>query len=253
MLTVIDGDWAAVEWDMKSAARTKRFWLLVGAFFSVAFANQSVLLHAVSAMVDSGINRTTAAYFFGIAGIAGSGGKILFGYLSDIMGREQTKLISDLVAVIGIGALMAISLVKGPMPLLFGLLFGLGYGAVAPLIPSITADIFLGKNFGKIFAIIAIGGGTGGAVGSYASGLMRDLRVLYRTVFNLYRSYFVVLFSGYSGSPWKGAKTPQACLGQERCFMETHGGGFYLRRRKRWVFFSFFHNALMIMTGMFSA
>ena len=197
VLTVIDTDWASIDWDLKSVVRTGRFWLLVGGFFSVAFSNQSILLHAVSAMVDSGMDRTTAAYFFGIAGIAGSGGKILFGYLSDIIGRERTKLISDLVAVLGIGALMAVSVVKGPMPLMFGLFFGMGYGAVAPLIPSITADIFLGKNFGKIFAIIAIGGGIGGAAGSYASGLMRDLSGSYVIPFStcivlILLSYFFI-------------------------------------------------------------
>ena len=183
ILKVMDPDWAAKDWDIKSAAKTHRFWFLVGAFFSVAFANQSVLLHAVSSMVDSGMDRTTAAYFFGIAGISGSGGKILFGYLSDIMGREKTKFVSDLMAVLGIGALMAVSFVKGPMPLLFGVLFGMGYGAVAPLIPAITADIFLGKNFGKIFAVIAIGGGMGGATGSYVSGLLRDLSGNYEVPF----------------------------------------------------------------------
>jgi len=182
-LMVIDEKWVAVEWDLKNVCRTRRFWLLVGAFFAVAFANQSVLLHAVSAMVDSGLDRKTAAYFFGIAGISGSAGKILFGYLSDILGRERTKLISDIVAVTGIGALMAISYVKGPMPLLFGLFFGMGYGAIAPLIPAITADIFLGRNFGKIFAIIAIGGGTGGAVGAYVSGLLRDVSGFYMLPF----------------------------------------------------------------------
>jgi MFS family permease len=174
-LMVIDEKWAAVEWDIKNVWRTRRFWLLFGAFFSLAFANQSVLLHAVSAMVDSGLDTKMAAYYFGIAGISGSAGKILFGYLSDILGRERTKIISDIVAVAGIGALMAVSFSHGPLPLLFAVLFGTGYGAVAPLIPAITADIFLGRNFGKIFAVIAIGGGMGGAVGSYVSGLLRDL------------------------------------------------------------------------------
>jgi MFS family permease len=182
-LMVIDEEWAAVEWDLKNVWHTRRFWLLVCAFFSVAFANQSVLLHAVSAMVDSGLERNLAAFYFGVAGISGSAGKILFGYLSDIIGRERTKFFSDIVAVVGICALMAVSMVKGPMPLLFGLFFGMGYGAVAPLIPAVTADIFLGRNFGKIFAIIAIGGGTGGAVGAYVSGLLRDVSGTYMLPF----------------------------------------------------------------------
>ncbi|MFO7964011.1 MAG: MFS transporter [Desulfobacterales bacterium] len=182
-LVIVDEAWANVEWDLQKAWRTRRFWILCATFFAVAFANQSVLLHAVSAMVDSGMERKMAAYFFGIAGISGSAGKICFGYLSDILGRERTKLIADVVAVAGIGALLAVSMVKGPMPLLFGLLFGMGYGAVAPLIPAVTADIFLGRNFGKIFAVIAVGGGIGGATGAYVSGLLRDLSGSYALPF----------------------------------------------------------------------
>ncbi len=182
-LRVVDPEWAAVDWNLKNAFKTRRFWILMAMFFSVSFANQSILLHSVSAMVDSGIDSKAAAYFFGIAGISGSAGKILFGYLSDILGREKTKLIADVMAAIGIGALMAISIFKGPLPLLFGLFFGMGYGAVAPLIPAITADIFLGKDFGEIFAVIAFGGGIGGAVGAYATGLLRDLAGSYELAF----------------------------------------------------------------------
>jgi cyanate permease len=40
--------------------------------------------------------------------------------------------------------------------------------------PSVSADIFLGRSFGLIFAMISMGAGAGGALGSYLSGLLRD-------------------------------------------------------------------------------
>ncbi|MCP4753073.1 MAG: MFS transporter [Proteobacteria bacterium] len=174
VMKVIDHEWAGREWTLGQAAVTKRFWLLALSFFTISFAFQGVLLHAVSAMVDAGMASDMAAYYFGIAGITGSVGKILFGYLSDLSGRERIKSLADMIAFLGIVSLMAISLVKGPMPFLFAVFFGLGYGAAAPLIPAVTADIFMGKRFGFIFAMIGIGGGLGGAVGSYVCGLLRD-------------------------------------------------------------------------------
>jgi MFS family permease len=72
------------------------------------------------------------------------------------------------------------------LPLLFALLFGLGYGAAAPLLPSLVADIFLGKSFGVIFAMVSIGGGIGGATGSYIAGLLFDLTRTYSIPFAVF-------------------------------------------------------------------
>jgi MFS family permease len=184
-MLVLDEKWAHMNWSFKNACKTPRFWYLVSAFFFISFAFQGVLLHAVSAMVDSGMSRSTAAYFFGTAGITGSAGKILFGYLSDILGRERSKLIADAMAILGIIALTLVSLVHGPMALAFALLFGLGYGAAAPLMPAVAADIFMGKHYGLIFSSIATGGGLGAATGTYASGLLRDITGTYLVSFSI--------------------------------------------------------------------
>ncbi|MBU4055016.1 MAG: MFS transporter, partial [Proteobacteria bacterium] len=42
-----------------------------------------------------------------------------------------------------------------------------------------------GSHFGLIFAIIGIGGGIGGAAGTYISGLLRDLTGGYSIPFSL--------------------------------------------------------------------
>ncbi|MCP4668778.1 MAG: MFS transporter, partial [Deltaproteobacteria bacterium] len=94
--------------------------------------------------------------------------------------------LAGVVTALGILCLMGMSWANGPMPLLFALLFGLGYGAAAPLFPSVSADIFLGNSFGLIFAVICIGGGFGGSLGPFISGLLRDVTGSYVIPFTLF-------------------------------------------------------------------
>ena len=178
---VMDASWAGRQWTLAKAMRTRRFWFLAFAFFFLAFAYQGTLLHAVSAMVDDGLDRETAAYFFGILGVAGSVGKIVMGYLSDLFGRERINTLGVGLAIVGILCLMHVTVAPTVLPLLFALMFGLGYGAAAPLLPSLSADIFQGSSFGLIFAMIAIGGGAGGATGSFMAGLLYDIWGTYTT------------------------------------------------------------------------
>jgi len=174
IMKVIDVDWANRDWTLRKAIKTRRFWLMVAAFFCLSYAYQGTLLHSVSTMVDSGLTRQTAAAYFGLLGIAGSIGKILFGSLSDRFGRERSNTVGIVTAAVGIFCLVNTTTPNSILPLIFALLFGLGYGAAAPLMPSVSADIFLGKSFGLIFAMISMGAGAGGALGSYLSGVLRD-------------------------------------------------------------------------------
>ena len=174
IMKVIDTDWANREWTLRKAVKTRRFYLMVAAFFCLSYAYQGTLLHSVSTMVDSGLTRQTAAAYFGVLGIVGSMGKILFGSLSDRFGRERSNTVGVVTAAIGIFCLINTSTPNSILPLIFALLFGLGYGAAAPLMPSVSADIFLGRSFGLIFGMISMGSGAGGALGSYLSGVLRD-------------------------------------------------------------------------------
>ena len=179
VIEIIDENWVSKNWNLNNAFLTMRFWYLVGVFICISFSYQGVLLHSVSAMVEANISRTSASYYFGIIGIMGSAGKIIFGYFSDRLGREKTKLIADFITIIGILSLMHVSLEYVQLALIFSILFGIGYGSVS-LGPAIAADIFMGRNFGLIFSIMAIGLGIGGSSGTYICGLLRDIYGTYK-------------------------------------------------------------------------
>ena len=191
IMKVVDIDWVQKDWSLKRTLRTKRFWCMAAVFFFASYTIQGILLHAVAAMVDAGLSRTTAVYYFGLLGICGSGGKVLFGYLSDILGRERIYSLAGMVLAVGIFCLIGLNLMQGPLPLLFAILFGTGYGAAPPLIPSITADFFLGSSFGLIFSLICVGGGVGGSLGPFISGLLYDISGAYSISFTL---CFISLF-----------------------------------------------------------
>lgn len=200
-IEIIDAAWVKKTWTFKTALATKRFWLLAFAFFFMAFGYQGTLLHCVSAMVDKGLTREAATYYFGILGATGLVGKILFGYLSDLYGRECVTITGSVMASIGLLCLIHVHSSSGCFLFLFAILFGLGYSVLASLLPTIIADIFLGKAFGVIFAAISIGGGFGGATGAYLAGFLFDLTHTYTIPFII----FILGISSSAGLIWLAA------------------------------------------------
>jgi len=185
--------------------RTKQFWLLCAAFIFTPLAVQGTLIHQVASVVDRGFTPVQGAFFFGLAGIMGSVGKILFGYLSDIIGREKAFSMGMACAALGVVSLMILT--PSSSWLLFGyaILFGLGYGSIAPLFPARSADLFLGPNFGKIMGILSLGGGVGGAVGVWLSGKIFDLTASYHVSFGISIAAIIIgiIFFRFAGATEK--------------------------------------------------
>lgn len=184
-LVILDQSWAETYWTAANALRTRRFWLLAAGFFFGPFAIQGTLLHAVTCLVDGGLSFTRAASVFGLLGICGSGGKIVIGFLADRWPREIANSIGMGTASLGIGALLAVSRNPDIFPYLFAIGFGIGYGAAAPLFPSIAADLFQGPNFGRIFGLLSLFLGLGGASGAWIAGRIFDQTGSYQHAFIL--------------------------------------------------------------------
>lgn len=71
IVKIIDTQWSRVEWTLRKAVKTKRFWYLMIGFFFGSYVYHATLLHGISAMVDSGLSRSAASYYFGILGLTG--------------------------------------------------------------------------------------------------------------------------------------------------------------------------------------
>jgi len=86
----LDEEWVSRPWTIRRAITTRQFRLLSISFPLGAFATQSILTHQVAFFVDQGVDILFASYIVGIVGIASVGAKILWGTLSDKIGRELT-------------------------------------------------------------------------------------------------------------------------------------------------------------------
>jgi MFS family permease len=182
-----------VQWTLASSLRTRQFWFLFLTYFFIPMAVQGVLIHQVAHVVDKGFSAARGAFFFGLAGIVGSVGKILFGHLSDRIGRDRAFTIGMGCAFLGVLSLMGLRTDHGWLLYGYAVFFGLGYGSIAPIFPSRAADLFQGAHFGRIYGFIAIPGGLGGATGTWLSGKIFDLTASYKIAFLGVLAVFVLI------------------------------------------------------------
>ncbi len=199
------------------ALHTRQFWFLFFSFFFVPMAVQGTLIHQVARVVDTGFSAARGAFFFGLAGIMGSVGKIFFGSLSDIIGREKAFAMGMVCAMLGVASLLFLESNRSYLLYSYAILFGLGYGSVAPLFPAKMADLFLGPHFGKIYGILSLAGGVGGALGVFLSGKIFDLTNDYTTAFILGLTAItlaIILFSRAAPKGGKIDKSGSAPLGR---------------------------------------
>jgi len=172
---VVDKEWASRSWTVREAIGTKQFRLLGLAFFLGNFGTQSILTHHVVFLVDRGLEILFASYVVGMVGIVSTGGKILWGTLSDKIGREVTYTMGITCIVGGMIILILFNFLPFPVfPYFYALFFGMGYAVTASLPPIITADFFEGKSYGRIFGTAMMMTGLGAASGAWFAGFIHD-------------------------------------------------------------------------------
>ncbi len=181
---VVNEEWVSRSWSVGQAIRTKQFWLLGVSFFFGNLIIQSVFTHQVAFFVDHGMDALLASYVVGLIGIMSLGGKIVWGGLSDKIGREITYTIGIACSMLSMTLLILFSLFPLPAVMyFFSLFFALGYAVTATHPPLITADIFGGQAFGTIFGSLMILNGIGGASGVWFAGFVYDVAGSYVPVF----------------------------------------------------------------------
>jgi OFA family oxalate/formate antiporter-like MFS transporter len=175
--------------------RTPTFWLLWVTYFAACMGGLQVIMKAspiwqsfslgaltppVSA-VDFGLTATAAAMAVSIIAIFNSTGRILWGIVSDSIGRKITLI--GMFVLCGI-SLLALDFLRPYGLFLTGVsLVGLCFGGFLALYPALTADYFGTKHIGANYGWMFTAYGAGGLVGPYlAASLMRVVsKVPYET------------------------------------------------------------------------
>ena len=121
---------------------------------------------------DLGYSSQTAGYLFMLLGIAGLGGGVTWGYVSDRFGRERTLALTLLLA--GIGGFLFGTGLGLPVLALSAILFGSTGLSLPGLMGAACADRFGPKLASASLGLITILVGVGQAIGPLIGGAMND-------------------------------------------------------------------------------
>jgi MFS family permease len=167
---------------IEDALRSPAFWLLSLSVTMTGLCNMTMVVHQTRLLVDMGYSLPLASLIFGMLGVMRAVGGLIWGPLSDRIGRSACVIVVCGISIIGLALLWLTSLVPAEsfalrIVLLSGFLltFGIGYnGGIAPVYASAVSDRFAGRNLGTILGLLDLGFGLGSALGPWWAGWMFD-------------------------------------------------------------------------------
>ena len=92
---IVDHAWAAVDWTLGRALRTRRFRWLSAGYFGALFSWYAVQVHQTKYLIEVGFRADEAAWALGLVSLAAVPGQIALGHLSDRIGREWVWMIGN--------------------------------------------------------------------------------------------------------------------------------------------------------------
>ena len=135
------------------AIRTRAFLLIVVALFLATFTYQSVLTQIVPHLENIGVSRAQAAIALSFISLAGMGGKVLFGALTEVFPARYAIGASLACQIVGIVILVTVG-TSSPLLWVFVPIFGLGFGGLGSLMPLVVQNTFGLRGFGSIFGLV---------------------------------------------------------------------------------------------------
>jgi len=174
--------------DLKEAIRTTAFWILFLCHFLWVFANLSIVGHLVAFLSDVGFEAQTAAVVMGVMVGVSVAGRILFGLLSDRIDKRRILALALVCHTVATMCLLRVH-AGGAVPF-FVIVFGLGLGGGAVLVPLLVGEYFGLVSFGKILGLIMISGAIGAATGPVVTGRIFDVTGHYHMAFLVHIAFF---------------------------------------------------------------
>lgn len=154
------------------ALRSPQFLVLGFTFFACCAAHSGPIFHMVSYAMLCGVAPMAAVTIYSVEGLAGLGGRILFGVLGDRLGAKpvlvagllvQAAVIPAYLAAAGLGQFYALAVI-----------FGATYGGTMPLYAVLARDHFGPRIMGTVFGAATMLSALGMSFGPLAGGMAFD-------------------------------------------------------------------------------
>ncbi len=174
---------------VSEALRSKEFWLLAVGIGAEMTVIQSIVIHQIAHMQESGRSFTEASFVASAMALAFLLGRLPYAFVGDR--ADKRLMLTTVLILVGLGVI-ALESVENPWAAaLYILLVGVGHGALVPLRIASVADWMGTARFASIMGILELPAIIGGVLGPLFMGLIFDARGNYE--FAIYTFGFMLL------------------------------------------------------------
>ncbi|TPJ36537.1 MFS transporter [Mesorhizobium sp. B2-5-13] len=163
------------------ALRSPQFIVLGLTFFACCAAHSGPIFHMVSYAMLCGVAPMAAVSIYSVEGLAGLGGRLLYGVLADRLGVKPVLIVGLAIQAIVIAAYLSISQLD--QFYMLAVIFGATYGGVMPLYAVLAREYFGQRILGTVFGAATMLSSLGMALGPLAGGMIFDAYASYHWLF----------------------------------------------------------------------
>jgi predicted MFS family arabinose efflux permease len=164
-----------------AAAKTRRFWLLVGLYAICGCDDFFVSTHVVAFAQDRGVDAFLAGNLLALMGLTGLIGVLAGGLLSDRAGPLWPTALAFAARIAVFGLVLADRSTLSVA--IFALVFGATFLVTAPLTVVFVSDSFGHRHLGALSGLITMVHQIAGGAGAYLGAATFDATGSYATAF----------------------------------------------------------------------
>ena len=157
---------------VKEALTSTPFIVLAATFFACCATHAGPIFHTISYALVCGIPIAAAVSIYSLEGLAGLGGRVVFGILGDRHGAKRVLIGGLLIQALAAGSFMFASRLGEFYAV--AAVFGFAYGGVMPLYAVLARDYFGQKIMGTVLGAAAMVSSLGMAIGPWVGGWLFD-------------------------------------------------------------------------------
>jgi MFS family permease len=161
-----------LELSLGGALRSLPFIVLALTYFACCAMHSGPIFHTISYAIFCGVPAAAAVSIYSLEGLAGLGGRVLFGVLGDRYGAKRVLIAGLFVQALAAGAFVFASRLVDFYATSF--VFGLAYGGVMPLYAVLARSYFGPHIMGGVVGAASLVASLGMSLGPLAGGWIFD-------------------------------------------------------------------------------
>ncbi len=177
---------------LKTAMRTRQFWILCGVELVVLGCLLTIIVQIVPHAMDLGLPPVAAAGILSTIGGASIVGRLGMGAANDRIGGKRSLIICFIILM---GGFVCLLTARGTwMLFLFAIVYGFAHGGFFTVMSPTVAELFGTESHGALFGVVWFCGTIGGAAGPILAGYTFDLTGSYQPIFMAMTGLLVIGF-----------------------------------------------------------